>query len=182
MLKIIFFVLASIGIILFSLKSFRVRYSHGFFRFFAFEGILALTLMNIETWFSDPFSFRQVISWILLIVSLYFVTVSILLIHRIGKPSPDVNEPQNVGFENTTTLVTVGAYKYIRHPMYASLLFLVWGVYFKDPVGVGLVIAAAVAAFLYATARVEERENTKRFGDEYVAYMKKTKMFIPYIF
>jgi protein-S-isoprenylcysteine O-methyltransferase Ste14 len=182
MIKFIIFILASIGIVIFSLRAFRVRYSHGFFRFFAFEGIIALILLNIDVWFSDPFSLHQLISWILLFVSLFFVLESFNLLRRIGKPSATINQPGNVGFENTTMLVTEGVYKYIRHPMYASLLWLCWGVYFKDPTLMGLAIAAAVTVFLYATARVEEGENIKRFGNEYAGYMTRSKMFIPFLF
>jgi len=36
--------------------------------------------------------------------------------------------------------------------------------------------------FLYVTARVEERENIERFGEQYRQYMKKSRMFIPFIF
>jgi protein-S-isoprenylcysteine O-methyltransferase Ste14 len=182
MVKIIVFILASIGISLFSLKSFRARYSHGFFRFFAFEGILVLILLNIDVWFSDHGSLHQIISWFLLTGGLYFVIAGTLLLRRIGKPSADVNQPGNVGFENTTTLVTEGIYRYIRHPMYASLLWLCWGVYFKDPTLTCLAIAAAVTVFLYTTARVEERENIKRFGGGYEMYMTRSKMFIPFVF
>jgi len=137
--------------------------------------------MNIEVWFSDPFSLHQIVSWILLMVSLAFVVTGVLFLRKIGKPSASVNQPGNVGFENTNTLVTVGVYKYIRHPMYASLLFLGWGVYFKDITILGLVIAIIMTAFLYATARVEEGENIRRFGDEYKAYMTRSKMFIPFV-
>ncbi len=182
MLKIIIFIVVSIGIVLLSIKSFRAHYSHGFFRFFAFEAILLLILMNVDNWFIDPFSLHQIISWILLIVSPIFVIDGFLLLRRIGKPSATVNQPGNLGFENTTTLVTAGVYRYIRHPMYASLLWLGWGVYFKDPILPGLAITAAVTILLYATARVEEKENIERFGDEYTVYMTGSKMFIPFVF
>lgn len=36
-------------------------------------------------------------------------------------------------------------------------------------------------AFLIATAKVEEAENLRKFGDEYVRYMMRSKAFIPYI-
>jgi protein-S-isoprenylcysteine O-methyltransferase Ste14 len=35
--------------------------------------------------------------------------------------------------------------------------------------------------FLVATARVEEAENLRFFGEEYQEYMKRTKMFVPYL-
>jgi protein-S-isoprenylcysteine O-methyltransferase Ste14 len=37
-------------------------------------------------------------------------------------------------------------------------------------------------AFLIATAKVEEVENLSKFGADYAAYMKTTKMFIPFLF
>jgi protein-S-isoprenylcysteine O-methyltransferase Ste14 len=41
------------------------------------------------------------------------------------------------------------------------------------------VLLATVSLIL--TAKLEERENLSKFGDEYVAYMEKTKMFVPYL-
>jgi protein-S-isoprenylcysteine O-methyltransferase Ste14 len=35
---------------------------------------------------------------------------------------------------------------------------------------------------LYMTARQEEDENEKHFGQSYTDYMRKTRMFIPYLF
>ncbi|HEX7972808.1 MAG TPA: hypothetical protein VF498_00230 [Anaerolineales bacterium] len=64
--------------------------------------------------------------------------------------------------------------------LYASLLYLAWGAYAKDPgspVGIGLAVAASV--FLYLTARQEEAENILTFGAKYVEYMKRTRRFIP---
>ena len=41
--------------------------------------------------------------------------------------------PENLAFENTVKLVEVGLYRFIRHPMYASLLLLAWGAFLKHP-------------------------------------------------
>ena len=87
-----------------------------------------------------------------------------------------------VAFEKTTALVTVGIYRYIRHPLYSSLLFLAWGIFFKDPSWPGGLLAVVATLFLVATARVEEAENVRFFGEEYKEYMKQTKMFIPFLF
>jgi protein-S-isoprenylcysteine O-methyltransferase Ste14 len=92
-----------------------------------------------------------------------------------------VGRPKS-GIESTTTLVIVGAYKYIRHPLYSSLLFLAWGVFFKAPSILGGILAAVATAFLVTTARIEESENVQKFGVEYAAYMKTTRMFIPFLF
>ena len=84
--------------------------------------------------------------------------------------------------EKTTELVTVGAYRYIRHPLYSSLLFLAWGAFFKNPSWVGIPLVLLAAFFLTMTAKVEETENVRYFGITYQNYMKNTKMFIPFLF
>ena len=83
--------------------------------------------------------------------------------------------------EDTQAVVEVGAYRYIRHPLYASLMFFGWGVFFKGldlPSGV---LAMAATAFWIATARCEERFNVAHFGTAYSEYMKRTKMFVPFM-
>jgi protein-S-isoprenylcysteine O-methyltransferase Ste14 len=173
-LKWFLFAVASVPIILYSWPSLQHWRTHGFFRFFAFESILGLVLLNADHWFRDPFSAPHILSWLLLGTSLYFVIQGFYLLRRVGQPTGD--------FENTTNLVSVGIYRYIRHPLYSSLLLLAWGVFFKNPSdwGACLVIAASVA--LYAAARVEEDENIDRFGDDYVEYMGRTKRFLPFMF
>ena len=112
-------------------------------------------------------------SWLLLLSSLLLALHGFYLLRAIGKPQGS--------FENTTTVVKLGAYKYIRHPLYASLLLLGWGVFFKDASLLGGILGVAISAFLVATARVEEAENLLKFGAEYAAYRKTSKMFIPFL-
>ncbi len=174
MLQLIVFAVVSVGIVFFSWTSLRDPQAHGFFRFFAFEAILALLLLNGEHWFREPFSALQIVSWLLLLASLFLVVHGFYLLRAIGRPEGKI--------EDTTTLVTVGAYRYIRHPLYASLLLLGWGAFFKHPSLLGGFLALAATAFLVATASVEEAENRRKFGADYAAYMKTTKMFIPFLF
>jgi protein-S-isoprenylcysteine O-methyltransferase Ste14 len=183
MLKTFLFVVVSAGIVFISRASLRAPRSHGFYRFFAFEAILALILLNVEYWVHDPLSLHQVISWIFLIVSAFLVMHAVHLLRIIGKPNAQRNDDEaTIGFEKTTQLVCVGAYKYIRHPMYSSLLFLTWGVFFKDLSWLSGILSLAAAAFLVATAKAEEAENIRFFGTSYQKYIKQTKMFIPFLF
>jgi protein-S-isoprenylcysteine O-methyltransferase Ste14 len=174
LVKLIIFAVANAGILFVSWKPLRNPRSHGFYRFFAFESILVLFLLNVEHWFRGPFSAFQIVSWLLLLSSLVLAVHGFYLLCVIGRPKS--------GIESTTTLVIVGAYKHIRHPLYSSLLFFAWGVFFKDPSLLGGILAVAATAFLAATAKVEEVENLQKFGAEYAAYMKTTRMFIPFLF
>lgn len=180
--KLVVFIVASAGLAWITRASLRAPGSHGFFRFFAWLCILGLVLLNLESWIRDPLSARQIVSWVLLAASLLLLVPGLLLLRRIGKPA-DIrkNEPL-VGIERTTELVSVGLYRYIRHPLYSSLLFLAWGAFAKEITIASACLAVAASIFLFVTAKREEKENIGFFGDSYTAYLKRTRMFIPFLF
>jgi hypothetical protein len=65
MFRLIVFAVCSACLIYVSRASLRVPRSHGFYRFFAWEFILALILLNVDRWFHEPFSAHQIASWLL---------------------------------------------------------------------------------------------------------------------
>jgi protein-S-isoprenylcysteine O-methyltransferase Ste14 len=156
--------------------------THGFYRFFAWEFCLILVVWNLDSWFVEPFSARQILSWILLLISIFLILHAVALFREFGKPQKTRKDASLIGVEKTTRLVTRGAYRYIRHPFYSSLLFLAWGACLKSVSPVSLLLASASSFFVFHTGKVEESEDTEYFGDEYRAYMKKTRMFIPFLF
>jgi protein-S-isoprenylcysteine O-methyltransferase Ste14 len=178
------FVIASMLLAHVSKASLRRWRAHGFYRFLAWEFILLLSLLNfrgVEQWFGDPASWRQLASWILLFGSIVPAVWGAHLLRSRGGALAARDDRELLAFERTTRLVTAGIYKYIRHPMYASLLMLTWGVFFKRvSVGAGVAALCATAA-LVATARAEERENCGYFGEAYRTYMARTKMFVPFV-
>jgi protein-S-isoprenylcysteine O-methyltransferase Ste14 len=181
MIEISGFVIISVGIVYISRASLLYPTSHGFHRFFAWECMLILLLLNVRRWFDRPFSIPQIVSWLLLFASLLLVLLGINVLRRKGNASEERRDEPLLAFEKTTILVTNGAYRYIRHPLYSSLLFLNWGIFFKDPSPFGALLALAATMFLILTARAEEREDIGYFGEEYREYMKRTKMFVPYV-
>jgi protein-S-isoprenylcysteine O-methyltransferase Ste14 len=173
MIKTIVFFVISAGSVWLSWSYLRRPLLYGFYRFFAFEAILGLVLLNVDRWFSDPFSVIQIPSWLLLMGSAVLAIHGFYLLRLIGKPSGSI--------EKTTELVQVGAYRFIRHPLYASLLLFALGAFLKDVSLLASILLVVVFVFLYATARAEERQNLETFGAEYAEYMQRTKMFIPYL-
>ena len=156
-----------------SLKSTSKLRSYGFFRFFAFESILALILLNVERWFLNPLSIPQIISWLILLASVTIVSYGFYMLRMFGKPREEIDD--------TTVLVKRGIYKYIRHPLYSSLLLLGWAVFLKDVSFGSLTLVLVASGFLVGIAKVEEQENIQKFGGDYSSYIKTTKMFIPFI-
>ena len=183
MLRIGLFIVASVAIFALSWRSIRDLRSHGFYRFFAFELLTALILLNVPVWFHNWLSVRQLVSWTLGVVSIGLAIEGFRLLRVIGRPVSTADLSTNLPFENTTVLVTVGAYRWIRHPLYASLLAFAGCAYFKNPCAPGsILLAMGASGFLLATAIAEERENLKRFGAPYANYMKSTHRFVPFLF
>ncbi len=155
---------------------------HGFYRFFAWECMLALILLHLPHWGIDPWSVNQLVSWVCLLISIVLVIQGVYLLKVIGKPDPTRPEIDLLPFEKTSRLVTVGVYKYIRHPLYASLIFLAWGAFFKLPALPGLLLVLTATIFLFLTAKKDEAECLNYFGEAYQVYMQRSKMFIPFLF
>ena len=182
-MRLALFLAGSAAITWLSWRSLRHVRAHGFYRFFAFELLWGLILLNIPVWFHDPLSPRQFASYLFGAASIALAIEGFRLLRLVGKPSGAAPAQTNLGFENTTRLVTVGAYRFIRHPLYASLLALVCAVYLKNPPGIAsIVLALAAAGFFLATSIAEERENLARFGADYAAYIKHTRRFVPLLF
>ena len=182
MLRLITFALGSVLLVYVSRRSLFRPHSHGFYRFFAWESILALVLLNAPQWFRNPFSPLQLISWLLLAISIFLVSHGVHLLRVIGKPNQDRSDPNLFSLEKTSSLVTVGVYKYIRHPLYSSLLFLAWGAFLKATSWLGLFLVSSSSFFLFLTAKSDEAECQRHFGDAYQTYMEGTKRFIPFLF
>jgi protein-S-isoprenylcysteine O-methyltransferase Ste14 len=86
-----------------------------------------------------------------------------------------------VPFNPPPTLVTGGLYSYVRNPMIAGNIFLLFGL--------GILVNSISVAFIFTPIFVllhamnlkfiEEPELERRFGDEYMDYKKRTPMFFP---
>ena len=156
--------------------------SHGFYRFIAWECMLALVLLNFPSWTLDPFSPRQIVSWVLLASSAALAIHAVHLLKAIGRPGAERSDAELFAFEKTSTLVTAGAFRYIRHPMYAALLYLAWGAYLKDISMPSTALTAVASAALLLTALRDEAECRQHFGKVYDDYMKTSKRFMPFVF
>ncbi len=78
------------------------------------------------------------------------------------------------------TLVTVGPYRWVRHPMYTAL-FLVAVVYFLISANwfIGIAWIGWIVGTVASMVRDEEAVLVEKFGNEYRAYMRLTGRFLP---
>jgi len=76
-------------------------------------------------------------------------------------------------------LVTTGAYRYVRHPIYALSVALMVGTAIVAPIWPIILIAILHITFMNLKARNEERFLKNLHGDRYIQYMRHTGRFLP---
>ncbi len=172
--KLVVFAALTVFLLIVTIIAQKERRTWAWARFGAFEMNAALILLNLEYWAADPLSPLQIASWVFLLASLYLLAQGVCLLLTRGKPDGY--------FERTTELVTSGVYRFVRHPMYASLFYLTLGVVLKNPSPSVILLGLISLAAVLATARIEQGENLAKFGPEYGEYMKRSKMFVPFVF
>ncbi len=154
---------------------------HGFYRFILFECILWLAIANRRHLLVERFDLQQVAASVLMLASLGFVLAAVITLRARGGTGTGRDDPGLFAFERTTVLIRTGIFRFVRHPMYGSLLFLAWGLLLRRVESNLLVVAAAATAAAARAGRIEERENIAYWGDAYLSYMRRTKRFVPFV-
>jgi len=141
-------------------------------------------------------------SYSYLLVSLQFIFIAILLIeHGFHTPNnfallifllgcgfglytirhnPLGNFNITPEIKENASLITTGAYRYIRHPMYFSVLVMMLGVVVSKPTLLSLFIYVLLVVTLFLKAQKEETLWMEQ-SSEYKNYMQQTKKIIPFI-
>ena len=103
------------------------------------------------------------------------VAILALYENRLGNFNirPDIKED--------ATLVKSGIYAYIRHPMYTSVLIMMFGVVLLYPVRF-VVVSYLLLVIILLLKLLYEESLWKAESSEYVEYMQQTKRLIPYVF
>jgi len=80
--------------------------------------------------------------------------------------------------EPRPAFVAAGPYRWVRHPLYFSVLLLIW--FCPDLTADRLLANILWSAWIWMATRWEERDLTGDFGDAYREYQKRVPMLIPY--
>jgi protein-S-isoprenylcysteine O-methyltransferase Ste14 len=180
-MKIILFCVLSLPLAALSWRSLFSLKNHGFYRWVVWECILWLAIQNHRHLIVETFDLQQLISSALMTASLVFVLAALWMMRKMGHVNRQRRDQTLFGFEKTTVLVESGIFRYVRHPMYSSLMFLAWGIYLRRVEAWLLAVTLVATGACIRAAWVEEKENTAYFGESYRHYMRRTKRFIPYI-
>ena len=133
--------------------------------------------LYLDRWLQLPTFLTPVVRGLLggslVILGLIFLFWSIRAQRELGKGTP-------MPLMATQNLVVQKPYLYCRNPIFFGVINLFFGIsiLFNSISSLVMVLIFSVIILLY-TRFIEEKELEKRFGDEYLAYKKRTPFFIP---
>jgi protein-S-isoprenylcysteine O-methyltransferase Ste14 len=145
--------------------------------FGVFTGLFVILAVLVDRWLSLPWPLSNGLSWLIAIPSITIgagVTAWSAYHFQKVKGTP-------VPFNPPPALVITGPYKFVRNPMVTGVFLLLFGIGFAIK-SLSLVVFFTplyVLANVWELKEIEEPELVKRLGEDYVAYQKRTPMFIP---
>lgn len=109
----------------------------------------------------------KIIGLVLLILGLSIIFYSSFLFIKLGKGTPVPTDPPK-------KLIVKGLYKYTRNPIYHAyaIIALAFFLIFGQLLLLGYFTVSIVILYFYVT-KYEEPRLIKRFGKDYLTYMKK---------
>jgi protein-S-isoprenylcysteine O-methyltransferase Ste14 len=145
--------------------------------FVLFTGLFVILSVLLDRWLSLPWPLPSGISWIigapLMVMGVGVTAWSIFHFLKVkGTPVP---------FNPPPKLVVTGPYRYVRNPMLTGVFLLLFGIGFAIQ-SLSLVLLFAplyVLMHVWELKAIEEPELERRLGEDYVAYRRRTPMFVP---
>ena len=87
-----------------------------------------------------------------------------------------------ITYKEDQTLVTTGPYRYIRHPIYTSMILMFIGTILYDGSLFTSIIFLILTIDFVLRTKKEEKIMIRLFGEKYMDYMKRTKRLIPLVY
>lgn len=141
---------------------------------------MVLQAIGYAILWQNPFWTRSPPTWR---VALSFVCLSLAcLLSWTATPSLGPQWRLDAGLNPDHQLITSGPYRFVRHPIYASMLCLL--------IGMGLLVSpfplliAATAILVAGTeirVHIEDKLLASRFGDSFAHYRHKTPAYVPFV-
>lgn len=102
-----------------------------------------------------------------------------VVVNIIGRYKLGTNWGDHVRIYKEHTLVTTGVYSIVRHPLYASIIWMFYGASLAYNNWLAAVLTTIIfVPFMYYRASQEEKLLAETFGAEYDEYKKRVRMMI----
>jgi len=139
------------------------------------QSLLMLAFLLAPVWARGDWSgaWSAWLGGLLLVISAVFGLGGVAVLGRNRTPFPQPRPGSQ--------LVCHGLYRWVRHPLYTSVICFAFGWSLGWRSWVGVMLAVLTAAFLFAKSKREEQWLRARFPD-YETYARRTRRFFPGLF
>jgi protein-S-isoprenylcysteine O-methyltransferase Ste14 len=79
-------------------------------------------------------------------------------------------------------MVTSGPYRKIRHPMYAAVLSISFGLAWRTQSLIGLAVFGIYLVLIHLLIPIEEARLLSAYGEGYAAYQRDTRRIVPFVY
>jgi protein-S-isoprenylcysteine O-methyltransferase Ste14 len=138
------------------------------------EGVAYSLVWQSKFWLRQPHNWRTALSiWFLALAAV----LSWSSARTLGR-----QWRFDAGLNRDHELVTSGAYRFVRHPIYASMLCLLLGTGFM--VAPMLLLLISTSIFIAGTqirVRIEDNLLAARFGDRFRDYQQSVGAYVPFL-
>ncbi|MDD2376695.1 MAG: isoprenylcysteine carboxylmethyltransferase family protein [Clostridia bacterium] len=109
-----------------------------------------------------------------------FIYIFGVFVNLYGRKCLGTNWGNNVVIYLDHKLIDTGIYGYVRHPLYASIIWMLYSVgMMYENILIIILTTFVFIPSMYYRAKQEETELEKVFKEKYVEYRKKVGMFFP---
>jgi protein-S-isoprenylcysteine O-methyltransferase Ste14 len=124
-----------------------------------------------DIWRTREFGLFQIVGTFVILTGVILRLISILTLGEYFAP--------DIAVKSDKKIIQKGLYKKIRHPSYTGeiIAFLGLAIVFQHIPASIYISVLPTLAFVYR-AFVEEKKLAQEFGDEFIEYKKRTRMFI----
>ena len=140
----------------------------------AFAIILVVSLLKIDrSQFSPLPAVTEMLAWPLFVVGTLIIISAAYTLSKYSGATGALGDP-------TRNLVVVGPYRWLRNPIYAGDILLLFGVaFFLSSFLLFFLACVSIPAFHFVVCLIEEPRTEKRLGAEYRKYKQKVPRWIP---
>ncbi|ACF12481.1 Isoprenylcysteine carboxyl methyltransferase [Chloroherpeton thalassium ATCC 35110] len=146
-----------------------------------FWGLTVAHWLSIYEYFHPILTLSDTVATTLTPLGIIFMAGAILLNHHAAHTLGKFFDRLHIS--DGHQLITTGAYRFVRHPIYTSYLCLFLGfcLLFKSAVACLLMF---IVCFIGYRSRIKLEENMllEQFGAEYEAYRNSTKRLFPFLY
>ncbi|HTN43383.1 MAG TPA: isoprenylcysteine carboxylmethyltransferase family protein [Nitrospiria bacterium] len=145
---------------------------------FSHIGQLTCLTMFLIVWGGDSFILHRstfLSNFVPLPVRLGFLGLALAVAVYLVRSGHVVVRPE----ERPSGVITTGAFKYVRHPIYLGSLLTYLGFAISTGSILSLALVAGIFIFHDYIASYEEERLEARFGEEYGRYKRRTGKWIP---